>query len=161
MKQLVTFSLFALLAISAFAVDEGKTWATATATRPSDGRVIVYRFIQEYRPTFDRSKYPIRVTVSWRYNSATGMPSVQERESMDRFEDQFMPLIETGSLASLALVRTGNDLREWTFYANSEPAFRKKLQQVVKSNAGAPIEVVAEREPRWDTYDQFVRGIRR
>jgi hypothetical protein len=81
------FLFVLLLASSTPAADDAKTWATAIATRPSDGRKIVYRFIQEYSPTFDRSKYPVRITLSWRYSSETGMPSVPERESMDELED--------------------------------------------------------------------------
>jgi hypothetical protein len=88
-KQLAAFSLF-LLASSTPAADDAN-WATAIATRPSDGRKIVYRFIQEYSPTFDRSKYPVRITLSWRYSSETGMPSVPERESMDELEDVITP----------------------------------------------------------------------
>jgi hypothetical protein len=160
MKQLAAFSMLVLLAASAPAAEDGKTWATATATRPSDGRVIVYRFIQEYSPTFDRSKYPIRATLSWRYSSETGMPSVPERESMDKLEDQIAPQLKP-PLASLALVRTGNNLRRWTFYASSEAAFRKKLEQALKPGTPRTIEVEAAPEPKWETYEQFVQGVRR
>lgn len=159
MKQLAAFSLFLLLASSTPAADDAKTWATAIATRPSDGRKIVYRFIQEYSPRFDRSKYPVRITLSWRYSSETGMPSVPERESMDGLEDVITPQLEP-PVASLALVRTGNNLRQWTFYASSEATFRTRLEQVLKTGASRPIEVDAQPEPRWDTYEQFVQGVR-
>jgi hypothetical protein len=161
MKHIVVLAMLVVLTSSAFAVEEGKTWATATSTRPSDGRTIVYRFIQEYQPTFDRSKYPVRVFLSWHYQSPTGMPSVAERQAMDRFEDLLVPSLESGPLASLAVVRTGNDLRRWIFYTSSEVAFRKKLAQVLKNSSSLPIEAEAQSEPGWDTYEQFVRGIRR
>ena len=160
MKQLAAFSMLVLLTASAPATEDGKTWATATATRPSDGRKIVYRFIQEYSPTFDRSMYPIRVTLSWKYSSGTGMPSVPERESMDKLEDRIAPQLEP-PVASLALVRTGDNLRQWTFYASSEATFMKKLEQVLKSGTPQAIEVAATPEPKWETYERFVQGVRK
>jgi hypothetical protein len=160
MKQLAALTMLVLFAASAPAAEDGKIWATATATRPSDGRVIVYRFIQEYSPTFDRSKYPIRVTLSWKYSSETGMPSVPERESMDKLEDQVGPQLKP-PVASLALVRTGNNLRQWTFYASSEATFRRKLEQALKAGTPHTFEVEATPEPRWETYEQFVQGVRR
>ena len=160
MKQLITFSILALLAVSTLAAEDGKVYSTAIANRPSDGRKIVYRFIQEYSPTFDRSKYPVRVTVSWRYSSPTGMPSVPERESMDKLEDLLVPQVRP-SLASLALVRTGNNLRQWTFYTSSEAEFRKKLEQALKKNSQQPVEVESELEPGWETYEQFVQSVRK
>ena len=161
MKLLATISMLALLAAPALATEDGKFWATATATRPSDGHRIIYRFVQEYQPAFDRSKYPVRVTVSWRYDSATGMPSVPERESMDGFEDRLAPHLEQSSLASLALVRTGDNLRQWTYYAKTEGAFRKEFDQTIGAKSLLPIEVKFELEPRWETYEQFVRGVRK
>ncbi len=80
---------------------------------------------------------------------------------MDKFEDLLVPLLETGPLANLALVRTGNDLRQWIFYTSSETTFKKKLAQALKNSPDLPIEAEAKLEPGWDTYEQFVRGIRR
>ena len=161
MKYLVLLLAAAMAPMSAQAQDGGKTWATAVAERPSDGHRIVYRFIQEYVPSFDRSKYPIRVTLAWRYESSTGMPSVVERESMDKLEDLLSPQLEESALASLALVRTGDNLRQWTYYAKSEPAFRSRLDQVLRGAGSFPIEVNAEPEPSWETYERFARGVRK
>lgn len=161
MKHSAALFILMSLAASALAVEDGKEWAIATATRPSDGRVIVYRFIQEYQRSFDRAEFPIRLTLSWRYNSATGMPSVPERESMDMFEDRLTPLVEKDPLASLALVRTGDNLRQWVFYAASESSFRQMLDESLEAAPRLPIEVSTVVEPRWETYEQFVRGIRK
>ena len=159
MTRFILFALVALLATSVPAQDAGKTWATAVATRPSDGRQIVFRFIQEYLPSFDRSKFPVRVTLSWRYESATGMPSAPERESMDQFEDLVGPQVESPLLASLALVRTGDNLRQWTYYTTSEDAFRAKFGVAVRSAPQAPVELKVEPDPAWEKYEQFRSGV--
>ncbi len=83
-----------------------------------------------------------------------------EREAMDRLEDQIAPQLKS-PVASLALVRTGNNLRQWTFYTRSEATFRKKLEQALRAETPQAIEVEATADPRWETYEQFVQGVRR
>ena len=151
----------ALFTASADAQDGGRTWATAVSSRPSDDRKIVYRYVQEYLPSFDRARYSTRITLSWRYESPSGMPSTSERESMDRFEDLLEPQLEPTLLASLALVRTGDNLRQWTYYTKSESGFRAKLEQAIRSAGGAPVEASAVSDPAWRVYEQFVKGVRR
>lgn len=79
----------ALLAIScmASATPPVEIWSTATATRPSDGWVMVYRFAERLAPDFKKSGQPARVAIIWRYNGSKGLPVISERESMDALED--------------------------------------------------------------------------
>jgi hypothetical protein len=51
-----------------------------------------------------------------------GLPVTQEQIRMDEMEDGLEPIEESG-LATLALVSTGENLREWTYYAKSEDEF--------------------------------------
>jgi hypothetical protein len=160
MKRVLALLMTAVLSAAALAEDGGRTWATAISTRPADGRQIVFRFIHDFDPTFIRSTYPHRVIVVWRYTSDSGMPSRAEQESMDQLEGLLSPGLQESLLASLMLVSTGNNLREWTYYTKSEQEFMLKLNHALRQSASFPIEVHAARDPEWRTYETFRRGLK-
>lgn len=60
----------------------------------------------------------------------------------------------------LALVSTGEGLREWIFYARSESSFMDKLNQGLRGGPRFPIEIHAAPDPTWTTYQTFKQGIR-
>ncbi len=99
-----------------------QTWATAQSTHSGNGRIIVWRFAENLVPSFERSTQPDRIILEWRYHSEMGLPVTQEQIRMDEMEDGLEPIEESG-LATLALVSTGENLREWTYYAKSEDEF--------------------------------------
>ena len=146
--------------MSAIGAEVGKVWATAIATRPSDGHRIVYRFIMEFAPEFNRSSFPERVILVWRYESTVGMPSTPDRESMDRLEDLLSPYVEASGLATLVLVSTGENLREWTYYTRSEAEFLAKLNGALEREQRYPIEVHSGPDPKWSTYEAFRQGVK-
>jgi len=104
-----------------------KTWATAISTNESNGRKIIFRYIKEFRPDFQLMEQPDRVILMWKYQSEQGMPQLEERERMDQMEDALEPLLLKDNFASLALVSTGENLREWIYYAKSEYEFIKNV----------------------------------
>lgn len=161
LSRLVALGITAALSMASLAQDGGKIWSTAVSTRPADGRQIIFRFIQEFEPAFSRSAYPDRVVLVWRYKSESGMPSRAERESMDQFEDLLSPGLQQDLLASLVLVSTGNDLREWTYYTRSEKEFMVKLNATLRQNARLPVEVYAAKDPKWSAYETFRRSMKR
>ena len=149
-----------VVCVSVEGSEVGTVWATATATRPLDNHRIVYRFIKEFAPNFDRSSWPERVILVWRYKSTVGMPSTVERESMDRMEDLLSSHVEKSGLAVLALVSTGENLREWTYYTKSEEEFVGKLNAALGREQRFPIEVHIAPDPQWSTYEAFRRGVK-
>ena len=79
---------------------------------------------------------------------------------MDQFEDLLSPSLQEGLLASLVLVSTGNNLREWTYYTKSDQEFMAKLNQALRQSTRFPIEVHAARDPQWRTYETFRKGLK-
>lgn len=135
-------------------------WATATATRSSDHRQIVYRFVKEFPPGFNRSSLPERAVLFWRYKSTDGMPSAAERALMDQMEDLLTSEIETSGLATLVMVSTGEDLREWTYYTKVESYFLSQLNRSLESHHHIPVEVHVTSDPNWKTYEAFMRAVK-
>ena len=134
-------------------------WATAVSRHEVADRAIVFRYVSSFAPHFDRATQPDRIIVVWNYQSESGMPSINERESMDRLEDTLSPHIESDSFATLALVSTGENYREWIYYAKSEREFMDRLDAALKDSPAYPIEIHSAADPAWTTYEEFVSGL--
>ncbi len=79
---------------------------------------------------------------------------------MDRMEDLLAPLVEKSGASVLVLVSTGENLREWTFYARSEDDFFTALNKALAGQPRFPIEIHAAPDAAWYTYEQFRKGVR-
>ncbi|MFM2253578.1 MAG: hypothetical protein RJB68_1915 [Pseudomonadota bacterium] len=158
MKRLIFLALFAF-ATSTNA--QAQTWATATSTNQSNGRMIIFRYINEFGSGFDRSSQPDRIILVWKYQSEKGMPVLTERQRMDLMEDALEPLMERDGFATLALVSTGENLREWTYYAKSKGEFMVRLNKALAGNSAFPIGVHAAADPKWAMYEEFKSGLQK
>ncbi len=156
MKHL--FALMAFTLCTAASAADVATWATAVSKQESTGRAIIFRFAKEFRQGFQRSRFPARVILVWRYKSESGTPSKPEHEAMDQMEDLLNPHVEGSSI--LALVSTGENLREWIFYATSEDQFIASLNNALAGKQRYPIEVHAAPDPEWSSYSRFRNEVR-
>ena len=135
-------------------------WATATSKQESTGRTIVFRYAKEFRKGFQAAKLPERIIIVWKYRSETGMPSAEERKSMDRMEALIAPLVDKAGLSLLSLVSTGENLREWIFYTKSEQYFFEEFNSALAGQPQFPIEIHVAPDPTWATYKKFRNGVR-
>ena len=158
MQRLLALTTLALFAVGAFAA-EITSWATAVSKQQTTGRAIVFRYAKDFREGFQRSGFPDRVILVWKYQSESGMPLPQEREAMDRMENLLAPLMDD-SQSLLTLVSTGENLREWIFYSKSQRDFIAALNRAFAGQPRFPIEVHAAPDPEWSTYERFRRGVR-
>lgn len=140
--------------------EEVASWATAVSKQEGTGRAIVFRYAKEFRVGFKKPDFPDRVILVWKYKSDSGMPAPKEREAMDRMEDLFGPLVEKSGVSVLTLVSTGENLREWIFYAKAEQEFLAALNKALTGQPRFPIEVHAGRDPDWSSYERFRKGVR-
>jgi hypothetical protein len=134
-----------------------RTWATATSTNGE--RTIVYRFVLNLGAGSHRSRQSARVFLVWRFESETGMPSSFESQRMNQLEDTLAPHLEEGGIATLAMVSTGDGLREWTYYAESVETFLTKLNLAFVGLEPFPIEIHDSLDPDWQYYTAFVEGL--
>ncbi len=155
MKYLLALMAFTLCTAASAA--DVVTWAIAVSKQESTGRAIIFRFAKEFRQGFQRAQFPARVIVVWRYKSESGMPSKPEREAMDQMEDFLNPQVEDSSI--LAFVSTGENLREWIFYATSEDQFLASLNNALAGKQRYPIEVHAAPDPEWSSYSRFRKEV--
>jgi hypothetical protein len=137
-----------------------RVWATAISTNADNGKKIFFRFAKEFGPSFDRTSQPVRVIIVWRYQSETGQPIADEFRRMNELEDALAPILDQDRFATLALVSTGEGLREWTYYAQSENEFEARFEHALAEHSVYPIEIHAAHDPTWQMYEEFKSGIR-
>ncbi len=156
--MLRTFLLVcALLAISSPL--HAQTWTIAKATNPLAGTTIIYRYVSTFKPGFVRTGQPVRIIITWPYKGNKGMPSAAEQARMEELENALEP-IEADGVANLVLVSTGNDLKEWTYYVQSEQAFLAHLNARLGAKPALPIEIHVGNDAAWTTYDEFVGRVK-
>ena len=132
-----------------------RVWSLATSHDESTGRAIIFRYVDELAAGFSRSSLPVRVVLVWGYESDTGMPADGDRQRMDLMEDALKPSVEESGAAILAVVMTGEGLREWTYYAASEHEFMDNLNRALSGHDVFPIEIHINDDPEWVAYDDF------
>jgi hypothetical protein len=135
-------------------------WATAISTDVQNGRRIIFRYAKAFSPTFDRASQPIRIIIVWKYQSEMGQPIAEEHQRMNLLENALDSVLNQDHFATLALVSTGEDLREWTYYAKSENEFMVRLNYALAGMSAFPIEIHTACDPTWNMYEQFKAGVR-
>ena len=79
---------------------------------------------------------------------------------MDAMEDALQPNLEKDGFATLALVSTGENLREWTYYVKSEEEFFSRLNKALAGKAVFPIDIHTAADSTWAMYEKFRAGVR-
>lgn len=148
-KQLVASFSAVLGATTPAAAQE---WALKTWKNRTTGRVTIYRYIKVFSPGFKHADMPVKVILGWKFNGNNGQPSGTDSASMNALEDAIEIVLGEDGAATLALVSTGDDLRQWTYYARSQDEFMTRLKHALAKQPPYPIDVHAVRDPDWLTY---------
>ena len=137
-----------------------RVWATAVSTNAHNGRKIIFRYAKELSATFDPMSQPVRIIIVWKYESESGQPPAEDHQRMNLLEDVLESALNRDCFATLALVSTGEGLREWTYYAKSEDEFMARLNYACARIPAFPIDIHTAYDPDWDVYGQFKAGVR-
>lgn len=137
-----------------------RTWATAISTGADTGRKIIFRYADELSLAFDPVSQPVRFTIVWNYQSENGLPVVEDNQRMNALEDALEAILKEDGFATLALVSTGEGLREWTYYAKSEDDFMARLNYAFAGIPKFPIEIHTTHDPSWGLWEQFKAGVK-
>ena len=79
---------------------------------------------------------------------------------MNLLEDTLEPVLDQGLFATLALVSTVENLREWTCYAISEDEFMARLNYACAGMSTFPIEIHIPHDPSRKIYAEFTIGLK-
>jgi len=84
----------------------------------------------------------------------------EDHQRMNQMEDMLESVIKEDGFATLALVSTGEGLREWTYYTKSEAEFVARLNYALAGIPAFPIEIHMACDPNWAVYEQFKGGVK-
>src|SRR5262249_7489606 len=110
--------------------------------------------------SFDRACQPVRIIIVWKYKSEKGQPMSEDHQRMNQLEDMLESVLNEDGFATLALVSTGEDLREWTYYTKSGTEFMARLNYALAEVTPFPIEIQPASDPDWEMYDRFKAGVK-
>lgn len=130
------------------------------STNAYNGRKIIFRYAKELSASFDQACQPVRIIFVWRYESESGQPMTEDHQRMNQLEDMVESVLKPDGVATLALVSTGENLREWTYYTKSETEFMARFNYALAGMPAFPIEVHSAFDPNWDTYERFKAGVK-
>lgn len=147
-----------LMVISMLA--HAETWSTAVSKNGSNGTSIIFRYIQKFDEGFKKDSQPVRIIITWEYQGSNGMPSSIENQRMVELEDVLQPAIEANKLSTLALVSTGNNLKEWIYYSKSEEQFFNALNSALGKLKPFPIKIHVGTDPGWKSYNEFISQVK-
>jgi Family of unknown function (DUF695) len=135
------------------------SWATAVSKNESSGTAIIYRYIQKFDVVKTMSRHKFRVIVTWEYSSQNGMPDAANQQLMDSFENALEKHMAEGDFSTLAIVSTGDNLREWTYYSASEAEFFTRFNDALVGKERFPVKLHAAMDDEWSTYNDFLKTI--
>lgn len=136
-------------------------WATAVSKNESEGTAIIFRYIKELPKGFVRESQPNRIIITWQYDGDKGMPNSKDLARMYELEDALQLAVEDSGLSTLAIVSTGNGLREWIYYSKSEIKFFEQLNASLGKLKPFPIEIHVAVDPVWKSYEDFQTQVKK
>ena len=78
---------------------------------------------------------------------------------MDAMEDLLQPKVAKDGFATLALVSTGEHLREWIYHCKDEDEFMLRLNKALGGTPRFQIQVLLAGDEQWESYGDFKNGL--
>jgi hypothetical protein len=121
-----------------------------------DGRRLITRFNEGAKVVMGRPGYSIQIGVAVPFTAPTeeGMPSDVDMEALEAFEE--VVIDRAASRAVLVGIITTGGMREYVLYTGSGDwieGFHHELQAALPSH---DVQVMAQQDPKWSVYRQFV-----
>ncbi|MGK0249472.1 MAG: hypothetical protein ACI910_002215 [Oleispira sp.] len=117
---------------------------------------------EDWQETADSGCFPVCIQIAWHSavrNESNGHPSDQEMEKIEVFHHQIQSQFEQEGHTIIAMVITHDGLNQWVIYSDDLEQFKTDLSQLTATSNGYPIEVVADQDPRWETFKKVHQAI--
>jgi hypothetical protein len=130
-------------------------WLLARGERDSFPMII--RMASAYRgsgalPGYD---HHIIISVKLRSPSPAGLPSEEEGDDLQRFEESLCSAIEKDNQSLCVLVITNNGLRDFIFYTRDPSGAKEKINAALSALKGFEFSIAIEPDERWEIYRAF------
>jgi hypothetical protein len=105
--------------------------------------------------------YRTLLRVVWEYEPDVDyqLPSDEELERLDAFEERLCVALEDDGHAVLAFVMTNEGLRQWLFYVKDVNESVRRINAMPQESDGYPIELSAAEDPEWQEHQALAKSI--
>ncbi len=125
-------------------------------TEAENGRLIIVTGRADMATVRSSGVFNYRVDVSWHYDGDVGgMPDDNLAELLGAVHDALYDAFKRDPVAVMTGVYTGDDCRDWIFYARSLHIFRNKINEALADFDPLPLEFAAYDDPDWEEYDEM------
>ncbi len=126
----------------------------------ASGRPLILRMRQEIPAGIQPTDHPFQITIRWGYEdrSNNGLPVPAALERMNELEDHLEP-IEGPDTGFMVFSVTGDQRKEWIWYARDKAGFIQKLNEALAGCEPFPIEIYMADDPEWSAYLDLHREI--
>jgi hypothetical protein len=125
-------------------------WAILEAEE--DGAPLLFRFRSDI-PVKETNDFPYLISILWIYDGKRngGMPDDGTLAMMDRVEDA-LDWIDDSGAAFLMVAVTGNNRREWIWYASDREHYMAQVNRALPRQQKFPLDFATSEDPSWQTY---------
>jgi len=132
-------------------------WCVAQAEK--NGKPLLIRYRGERPRGVEATAFPFLLSATWAYRpNGFGLPSAEEIESMDKFEDALSTSLEGSQTAHLMVILTGSGERDWLWYTRGEEEAMSQVNRALKGHNLYPVQFSVQPDRAWKAYSQFVPG---
>ncbi|MBO5455332.1 MAG: DUF695 domain-containing protein [Muribaculaceae bacterium] len=136
------------------AIESGSWWTAPTESE--SGRLIMVTGRKDIDNFRSNERFKIRIEVTWKYEGdENGMPDTATSQLMEVAQNALQNEFHKDPVAVLTGIFTGDDQRDWIFYATSTHIFGKKINKALADFPQLPISIYAENDPEWQEYDEM------
>ena len=124
------------------------------------GRPVIVSVPKRLPNSATREDFPWLARIEWPYPiRERGMPPDALLDEMYKLEAEVERVAVSRNLCRLAVTRTGNGLREWTYYAKDRKVGEEVIANVVKAGFPATVRVSVRSEPEWTTLREVLVNV--
>lgn len=118
---------------------------------------ISIQFRDDWQLARDHGDYTLCVQIAWHAESiddSTGFPGAAEQARIVAFTEQLQARLEPGEGSFVVMMITHSGINQWIIYTRDLDTLRAGLDSMPVSDGLYPIEVVADEDPGWQTFQQ-------
>lgn len=123
--------------------------------RMIDGRPFIVR-MREIPPFgIDTREYPFLISIRWRYEEeGSGLPPEELHQRMGMMEER-LDRLERAGTGYMMVTTTGENEKEWFWYARDVKAFMSGVNEALKETPGLPLSFEGSEDPEWNAFGNF------
>jgi hypothetical protein len=124
---------------------------------------VIMKFVNELPENKIMSKLPFLTVISWKYDGSenNGMPLEEINQRMIILEDAIENSMLSSKIFTHVYSRTGNNLKEFTYYTKSQDDFMKMLNKTLKKHAEYPIGINFYEDKEWTDFKKVISDFKK